>query len=115
MKQMKEPNQKPKSTISNLLKSTDRVTYLRPEWFIQNIYYLFFIILLAIIYIWNNHKGVHLVRDLDKTESELVEIQWYYNSTKDSLTRKSRQSAVADMVKDMGMSELSNPPYIIEK
>lgn len=115
MKQSEEQKQKHKSSISNLLKSTDKVSYLRAEWFIQNIYYLIFLILIAVIYIWNNHKGVHLVRDLNKTESDLVEIQWYYNSTKDSLTRKSRQSAVADMVKDQNMYELSNPPYIIEK
>ncbi len=115
MKQPEEQKQKSKPTISNLLKSTDRVSYLRPEWFIKHIYFLVFLMLLAVIYIWNNHKGVQLVRDLNSTESDLVEIQWYYNSTKDSLTRKSRQSAVADMVKDQGMYELSNPPYIIEK
>lgn len=115
MKQSEEPKQKSRATISNLLKSADRVSYLRPEWFIQNITYILFIILLALIYIWNNHKGVHLVRDLNKTENELVEIQWYYNATKDTLTRKSRQSAVAEMVKEQGMYELSNPPYIINK
>lgn len=115
MKQSEEPVKKSKPSISNLLKSTDRVSYLRPEWFIQNLTYLLFILLLAIIYIWNSHKGVHMVRDLYQTEGELEEIHWYYNATKDTLTRRSRQSAVADMVKDQNMYELSNPPYIIHE
>ncbi len=69
--------------------------------------------LLEVFYIWNNNKGVAMVKEYRDTDQEMLELEWYYNSAKDNLTRKSRQSAVAEMVDTLHMQELSNPPYTI--
>lgn len=112
-------NKKPQNKADNLssrIKIVDQVPYLKQEWLISNIPYFLFLVCIAIFYIWNSHHGVKMVKDMRNAETELIESQYYYNSSKDTLTRRTRQSSVAEMVKDQNMYELSNPPFtILEK
>lgn len=101
--------------LSSKIKSLDNVTYLKQDWLISNIPYFLFLVLIAVFYIWNSHHGVKMVKEMRDTEQQLIESQYYYNSSKDTLTRLSRQSSVAEMVKDLNMFELSNPVYTIKE
>jgi hypothetical protein len=104
---------KEQATVSGMLREFDKVSYFRLETIIKNIPFFLFIVLLAVFYIWNNNRGVAMVKEYRDTEQEMLELEWYYNSAKDNLTRESRQSAVAEMVDTLHMQELSNPPYTI--
>lgn len=73
-----------------------------------------FIVIIGIFYIWNNHRGVAMDREIRTVNQELLEKQYYFNATRDSLTQHSRQSAVARRVDTLNMQELSNPPYTIK-
>ncbi len=105
---------KEQATVSGMLREFDKVSYFRLETIIKNIPFFLFIVLLAVFYIWNNNRGVAMVKEYRDTEQEMLELEWYYNSAKDNLTRESRQSAVAEMVDTLHMQELSNPPYPYE-
>lgn len=100
-------------SLSGILRSLEAIPFLRFEWFRQNIPFVLFLMLLSVIYIWNNHKGVRMVREYKTAEESMTEVLWNYNSLKDELTRNSRQTRVADMVKEDGMYELTDPPYTI--
>jgi hypothetical protein len=101
------------ASLSSLMRNLDGVSFLKLEWINANIPFLLFAMFLCIVYIWNNHRGVRMVRELRTTEEDMTEVMWNYNSMKDELTRSSRQSKVAERVQDQQMYELTNPPYTI--
>ena len=59
-------------------------------------------------------RGVAMDREIRTVNQELLEKQYYFNATRDSLTQHSRQSAVARRVDTLNMQELSNPPFTIK-
>ncbi|MEZ5014836.1 MAG: FtsL-like putative cell division protein [Chitinophagales bacterium] len=107
-------SKKEKRSVASLLKSFDEVSFFRLENLIRNIPFFLFLVVLGIFYIWNNNKGVFMEREIKTTNEQLLEKEFYFNSTKDSLTQHSRQSTVADMVDTLHMQELSHPPYTIK-
>lgn len=100
-------------SLSALLRRLENVPYFRVEWIMGNIPFILFLMILCFIYIWNNHKGVVMVKEIRTTEERMTEAMWKYNSSKNDLTRNSRQSTVAERVSEQQMYELTNPPYTI--
>ena len=103
-----------KRSLSSMLKSFDEVKFFKWENIVNNIPYFLFIVVIGIFYIWNNHRGVAMDREIRTVNQQLLEKQYYYNATRDSLTQHSRQSAVAKSVDTLNMQELSNPPFTIK-
>jgi len=103
-----------KRSLSSLLKSFDEVKFFKWENIVNNIPYFLFIVVIGIFYIWNNHRGVAMDREIRTVNQQLLEKQYYYNATRDSLTQHSRQSAVAKRVDTLNMQELSHPPFTIK-
>ncbi len=103
-----------KRNLSSMLKSFDEVSFFKLETIIRNIPFFMFIVAIGVLYIWNNAHGVAMEREMRTINQQLLEKQYYYNATKDSLTQRSRQSRVATMVDTLHMQELSNPPYTIK-
>ena len=103
-----------KRSLSSMLKSFDEVKFFQWENIVNNIPYFMFVVIIGIFYIWNNHLGVAMDREIRTVNQELLEKQYYFNATRDSLTQHSRQSAVARRVDTLNMQELSNPPFTIK-
>ncbi len=103
-----------KRSLASILKSFDEVKFFQWENIVNNIPYFVFIVIIGIFYIWNNHRSVAMDRDIRTINQELLEKQYYYNATRDSLTQHSRQSSVAKRVDTLNMQELSQPPYTIK-
>lgn len=110
----KKPNSDQKRSLSGMLKSFDEVAFFRLDNLIKNIPYFLFVVIIGVFYIWNNHRGVGMEREIRAVNQQLLEKQYYYNATRDSLTQHSRQSTVANMVDTLQMQELSHPPYTIK-
>ena len=103
-----------KRSLASILKSFDEVKFFQWENIVNNIPYFVFVVIIGIFYIWNNHRSVAMDRDIRSINQELLEKQYYYNATRDSLTQHSRQSSVAKRVDTLNMQELSHPPYTIK-
>ena len=43
---------------------------------------LHFLLILGFFYIWNNHRGVTMVKDLRNTEQQMTEAQWEFNDAR---------------------------------
>lgn len=114
MAQEKQTTKNPKKNLASMLKSFDDVAFFRWENILANMPYFLFLVLIGIFYIWNNHRSVHMDREIRDLNTHLLEKQYYYNATRDSLTRQSRQSHIADLVDTLQMQELSHPPYTIQ-
>jgi len=72
--------------------------------------FLFFLLFIGILYIYNIHKAENTQRDINKTKAELNELKWKYLETKNDLENRSIQTKVAEAVVGLGLKELTAPP-----
>jgi cell division protein FtsL len=110
----KQTTKNGKKNLASMLKAFDDVAFFRWENIVANMPYFLFLVIIGIFYIWNNHRSVRMDREIRDLNTHLLEKQYYYNATRDSLTRASRQSNIADLVDTLQMQELSHPPYTIQ-
>ena len=76
----------------------------------SNMKFIFFLVGLAVLYIYNTHMMETTTRDIDKVKTELKEYRWKYMSAKSSLMFNSKQTEVASAVEAQGLKELRTPP-----
>ena len=79
---------------------------------VKHLPFFFFMAFLALVYIANGYLAEDTVRQLSKTDSELKELRSEYITTKSNLMHKSKQSEVAEMLKEkgLGLKESIEPP-----
>ena len=72
--------------------------------------FIFFLTVIAMIYISNAYYAERTIREIDKTTKQLKELRSEYISTKSELMFKSKQSEVAKEVGVMQIKESVVPP-----
>ena len=72
--------------------------------------YILFLTFLVILYIANSYYAERIIRDIDKTKTEMKEKSAEFISTRSQLMYKSKQSEVADAVESLGLKESVEPP-----
>jgi hypothetical protein len=80
----------------------------------QNMPFILFLSLLALIYIANSHLAEKKVRRINKLGREIKELKWEYLNVKSELMFRSKMSEVSKAVEPLGLKELSIPPQKIE-
>ena len=103
------------SRMRSVLKPLNIFSYVNKEMIIQNMPFLFFIVLLAGLYIWNTHYTVKTISEINELEEELKELRWEYMTNHAELMNISKQSEVAKKVEVLGLKELKKPPFKIVK
>ena len=83
------------------------------RWIMKNIRFFFFLAALAVIYIYNGHYADKVVRDINRTNKELKELQYEYKTLKSEVMFRSKQSELARAVEPFGLKELTLPPYVL--
>lgn len=81
---------------------------------LNNLPLVLFIALLGIFHVANNHTAENKIRRMSNLEQDIKELRWLYMTSKSELMFRSKQSEVATMVEEMGIKELTKPPYKIE-
>jgi len=76
----------------------------------ENLPFLLFLALLAIIYIGNSFYAEKNIRKIEKLQKELKELRYEHIYTKSKLMSKSRQSEVAESLSEEGIKESRTPP-----
>ena len=72
----------------------------------DNVPFVFFCALLAIMYIANSHYAVRTIKEVKVLQEELKRISWESNSRKSQLMFESMQANVAQKVHHLGLREL---------
>ena len=72
--------------------------------------FVFFLTLLAVIYIGNSYMAEHTIRQIDQTEKDLKELRSEYISGKTELMFRSKQTEVAAAVAPLGLKESTVAP-----
>jgi len=83
------------------------------HWIMRNISFFLFLAALAVIYIYNGHYADKIVRDINRTNKELRELQYEYKTLKSEVMFRSKQSELAKAVEPFGLKELMQPPVVV--
>ncbi len=73
-----------------------------------------FIALLALIYIWGNHRAENMVRKIEKAQQEVEDLRADVTTLEAEYMLSSMQSEVAKRIAVQGLEELNHPPIKIE-
>ncbi len=89
-----------------------RINY---SWIVNNIPFLLFLFLLALLYIANGHYAVKAIREINSLQTEVKELHWHYLDRKTELMFRSKMSEVSDQVEPYGLKVSETPPLIIKE
>jgi hypothetical protein len=80
---------------------------------VEQIPYLLFLSLLAVLYIYNGHNADKTIRRTTKAARELKDLQSEYKSVMGDVLLRSRQSELVEAVKPLGLQELTTEPTVL--
>ena len=83
-------------------------------WMVRNFPYFLFLSVLAVIYIYNGHYADKTVRNINKVNRELKELQYEYKILKGEVMFRSKQSELAKSVLEYGLKESMTVPFILK-
>lgn len=81
---------------------------------VQQVPFILFLALLAVIYIYNGHYADKTIRSINKTAKEVKELQWEYKTVKGEVMFRSKQSELAKAVEPLGLKELETSPVVLK-
>lgn len=77
---------------------------------LKNIFFVFFLGFLVIVYIANAHYAEKQVNEIQRLQKEVKDLRWQYMSIKSNLMFNSKQSQVAKSVKPYDLKIRSKKP-----
>jgi|SRR5580693_5300322 hypothetical protein len=83
------------------------------HWMVKNVPFFLFLALLAVIYIYNGHYADKTVRNINKAQSQLKELQYEYKTLRSEVMFHSKESELAKAVQIFGLKELTVPPVML--
>lgn len=72
--------------------------------------YLFFLFLVALVYIGNRYYAEKTIRDIDSVQREIKELHSEFITTKSELMSRSKLTEVARVINDKGVTESTVAP-----
>ncbi len=81
----------------------------------QQLPFLFYLTLLGLLYIFNAHQAEKNIRALNGAEKKAHELRWLYLSEKADLDNLRKQSEIARLVQPLGLEELRQPPWTMQR
>ena len=83
------------------------------RWIVKNLPFFLFLSMLAVLYIYNGHYADKTIRNINKEQGNLKELQYEYKTLKSEVMFRSKQSELAKAVAPLGLKELVVPPVVV--
>ncbi len=80
------------------------------QWITKNINFFLFLSALAIVYIANGHMADKTIRNINKTQKELKDLQYEYKTLKSEVMFKSEEMQVMKAVEPLGLKISKDVP-----
>lgn len=87
--------------------------FLTKEFFVGNLSFIFFLILLLILVVGKGYYGKQLSTNVNKKQKELDEITGEYFEAKARLEENTQRSKLIDRLDNTGLKETTNPTKVI--
>jgi hypothetical protein len=85
--------------------------FLSQKGVVRNLPFLFFLAIIAIIYIANTYYAEKTFKEIEQTKNELKELRYQYITTKSMLMYQSQEGVVGKQGERLGLKETLIPPY----
>jgi cell division protein FtsL len=73
-----------------------------------------YVALLALVYIWSNHRADNMIRSIEKVQQEVEDLRADVTTLEAEYMLSSKQSEVARKIEPLGLFELEEPPIKIK-
>lgn len=80
---------------------------------VQNIPFILFLSLMAVLYIFNGHYADKLARKIESKEKRVRELEYEYKTLKSEVIFRSKPSELMKAVEPMGLKEWKSPPVLL--
>ena len=80
---------------------------------VKQVPFFLFLAGLAVLYIYNGHYANKTIRNINRTEKEVKELQYEYTAIKGELISRSKQSELIKAVEPLGLKELVVSPVVL--
>jgi len=94
-------------TTTNTVSKNQLKKVFRYQWITGNMNFFLFLSVLAVLYIANGHTADKTIRNINKTQNELKELQYEYKTLKSEVMFKSEESQVLKAAEPLGL-KISN-------
>jgi hypothetical protein len=84
--------------------------WLQGQWIVQYVPFMFFLAVLAVLYIGNGHFADNNIRNTGKAERELKQLQYQYKTLQAELIYRSKESELEKAVAPLGLTKSAEPP-----
>ncbi len=84
-------------------KKTPLKRMLNYQWITGNMNFFLFLSFLAVLYIANGHLADKTIRNINKTQNELKELQYEYKTVKSEVMFKSEEAQVLKVAEPLGL------------
>lgn len=100
-------------------KATGQATWkrwLNYQSIVKQVPFLFFLALLAVLYIYNGHYADKTIRQINRTAKEVKELRYEYIAVKSKVLFQGKQSELvkSDAIKQLGLKELETSPVVLK-
>ena len=112
-KEAEMPDLETKKFTERVRKLADYDFKINPDVLRKQTPFILYLLFWVILFIYSSHRAEKLIRKTDKLNGELKELRSEYVSVSSELMRASKQSAVANKLKSIGIKELTTPPQKI--
>lgn len=109
----KKKKKKRENVIARFVFSFFDGTILTREKVLKTLPFLFFLTILAVIYITNSYYAERTIRNIEKIKNELKELRTEHISVKSEIMFRSKQSEIAVKLIQFGIKESVVPPVKI--
>lgn len=112
-KKEKKTKKKPVSTKPNAFVQILNGDFLTREFILNNLNFIFFIMLLLLLMVAKGYYGKQLSADLSRTQTELDAITSDYFEAKAKLEEDTRRIKLVEKLESTGLKETVNPTKVI--
>ena len=97
-------------TTTNTASKNPLKKVFRYQWITGNMNFFLFLSMLAVLYIANGHTADKTIRNINKTQNELKELQYEYKTLKSEVMFKSEESQVLKAAEPLGLKISNETP-----
>jgi Bacteriodetes cell division protein (FtsL-like) len=119
---MKEQDQtnpeegKNKTAVKNAAGQATWKRWLNYQSIVKQVPFLFFLALLAVLYIYNGHYADKTIRQINRTAKEVKELRYEYIAVKSKVLFQGKQSELvkSEAIRQLELKELESSPIVLK-
>ena len=81
---------------------------------VKQVPFFLFLTLLAVLYIYNGHLADKTMRNINRTATEVKELEHEFKTVKSEVMFRSKQSELVKAVEPLGLKDLAEAPTVLK-